>query len=963
MANKRIELVFDLDAKDVQLATDRTLTLTQQIRVLKQELAKGQLGQKEFEIVAAKVGDLEDNIAKASRRSADFATTLQLIPGPIGEIASKVNGAISLLKQFSGFSFKDLKFQFRETANDITQIIDGFFGLNKSTKEVSDSIEGISDANQNLSEAQANVSDTSANLSNSLTASAVATDKAKQSSSDLAAQQKILKDNQEFLTGGKRKYITATQLLTDAEKRQIPETEKNAGAFALKNGIVTKAELASRRAALAENQLTTATVGQTAASEGATGALVGQAAATETVTIASRAATFAVNALKIATGAIVLTALITGITFLFGALKELVTGAKAAEAENKRLSESFELLKNSIDGTQQAIQQQTKLLKTQAETAGASADTIAEIERKGLQKRIDANKKASDDILKETARVASNSILTEEDRTKKLQDLQNQSVENGKKLGQLQAEQRQFEADDEKRKADERRKRQEKSVSNATETAGRLKQIRDQELAEIEKGSKEAFITQLTEREKEEYAVNEKYLKLEALAIKYKKDTTELENARLKELSDLKKKYDQEDLDDNIKRINASIEQEESAQKVDIEKLKILLQEKRDLELQNAELTNEERFAIVSKYNKQFRDLDAKEREDKLVSDIAASRGNFDEQIRLLTEFQNEVVNSQQYNGEEQLRVINDTNEKILALQGERFQAQLTAAEVEFGLLFASDENYYNKTRALYDAEEERYRDLLKNKKIDQAQFDAFIKQSTEARISLDQQELNAKMANFQAVSQLFAAGAALVGEQTKAGKAFAIASATIDTYVAANQVISDKTVPTFLKIITAAGIIIKGLSNVKRISEVALPTPGGDAGGDTTQTTKPMGTINVNAQRRAQGGMVSGPGTETSDSIPAMLSNGEFVVNARSTRLFQPLLTAINGYGVNTPAFAAGGLVSQQAEAPRMDNTERIAEAIQVGMANQPIRTYVTAGDITNQQQFDRVIKSRSLI
>ena len=963
MASKRIELVFDLDAKDVQLATDRTLTLTQQIRVLKQELAKGNLGQKEFEIVAAKVGDLEDSIAKAGRRSADFATTLQLIPGPVGEIASKVNGAIALLKQFSGFSFKDLKFQFRETANDITEIIDGFFGLNKSTKEVSDSIEGISDANQTLSEAQNNVSDTSANLSNSLTASAVATDKAKQSSSDLAAQQKILKDNQEFLTGGKRKYITATQLLTDAEKRQIPETEKNAGAFALKNGIVTKAELASRRAALAENQLTTATVGQTAASEGATGALVGQAAATETVTIASRAATFAVNALKIATGAIVLTALITGITFLFGALKELVTGAKAAEAENKRLSESFELLKRSIDGTQQAIQQQTKLLKTQAETAGASADTIAEIERKGLQKRIDANKKASDDILKETARVASNSILTEEDRTKKLQDLQNQSVENGKKLGELQAEQRQFEADDEKRKADERRKRQEKSVSNATETAGRLKQIRDQELAEIEKGSKEAFITQLSEREKEEYAVNEKYLKLQALAIKYKKDTTELENARLKELSDLKKKYDQEDLDDNIKRINASIEQEESAQKVDIEKLKILLQEKRDLELQNAELTNEERFAIVSKYNKQFRDLDAKEREDKLVSDIAASRGNFDEQIRLLTEFQNEVVNSQQYNGEEQLRVINDTNEKILALQGERFQAQLTAAEVEFGLLFASDENYYNKTRALYDAEEERYRDLLKNKKIDQAQFDAFIKQSTEARISLDQQELNAKMANFQAVSQLFAAGAALVGEQTKAGKAFAIASATIDTYVAANQVISDKTVPTFLKIITAAGIIIKGLSNVKRISEVALPTPGGDAGGDTTQTTKPMGTINVNAQRRAQGGMVNGPGTETSDSIPAMLSNGEFVVNARSTRLFQPLLTAINGYGVNTPAFAAGGLVSQQAEAPRMDNTERIAEAIQVGMANQPIRTYVTAGDITNQQQFDRVIKSRSLI
>jgi hypothetical protein len=29
----------------------------------------------------------------------------------------------------------------------------------------------------------------------------------------------------------------------------------------------------------------------------------------------------------------------------------------------------------------------------------------------------------------------------------------------------------------------------------------------------------------------------------------------------------------------------------------------------------------------------------------------------------------------------------------------------------------------------------------------------------------------------------------------------------------------------------------------------------------------------------------------------------------------------------------------------------------------DQPIRTYVTAGEISNEQQFDRIIKSRSLI
>ena len=45
----------------------------------------------------------------------------------------------------------------------------------------------------------------------------------------------------------------------------------------------------------------------------------------------------------------------------------------------------------------------------------------------------------------------------------------------------------------------------------------------------------------------------------------------------------------------------------------------------------------------------------------------------------------------------------------------------------------------------------------------------------------------------------------------------------------------------------------------------------------------------------RASGGYVYGPGTETSDSIPTLLSNGEFVVNAESTSVFGSLLEKIN--------------------------------------------------------------------
>jgi tape measure domain-containing protein len=58
-----------------------------------------------------------------------------------------------------------------------------------------------------------------------------------------------------------------------------------------------------------------------------------------------------------------------------------------------------------------------------------------------------------------------------------------------------------------------------------------------------------------------------------------------------------------------------------------------------------------------------------------------------------------------------------------------------------------------------------------------------------------------------------------------------------------------------------------------------------------------------------ASGGMISGPGTGTSDSIPAMLSNGEYVINAEAVRrIGVPRLNALNS-GI-MPHFAGGGYV-----------------------------------------------------
>lgn len=67
-----------------------------------------------------------------------------------------------------------------------------------------------------------------------------------------------------------------------------------------------------------------------------------------------------------------------------------------------------------------------------------------------------------------------------------------------------------------------------------------------------------------------------------------------------------------------------------------------------------------------------------------------------------------------------------------------------------------------------------------------------------------------------------------------------------------------------------------------------------------------------ASGQVYAQGGLISGPGTGTSDSIVARVSDGEFVVNAAATRRNLPLLTSINDNSF--PGFATGGVVSRSA-------------------------------------------------
>ncbi len=115
----------------------------------------------------------------------------------------------------------------------------------------------------------------------------------------------------------------------------------------------------------------------------------------------------------------------------------------------------------------------------------------------------------------------------------------------------------------------------------------------------------------------------------------------------------------------------------------------------------------------------------------------------------------------------------------------------------------------------------------------------------------------------------------------------------------------------------------------------------GGGAAGGAPGSAGGLGALISSIFGFASGGYVSGPGTSTSDSIPARLSHGEYVVNARAvSRLGVSFLDAINGLSAGPRvsagrlAFAAGGLVPDTPAQAVVGQNIRIVNVIDPAMA-----------------------------
>ena len=124
-------------------------------------------------------------------------------------------------------------------------------------------------------------------------------------------------------------------------------------------------------------------------------------------------------------------------------------------------------------------------------------------------------------------------------------------------------------------------------------------------------------------------------------------------------------------------------------------------------------------------------------------------------------------------------------------------------------------------------------------------------KEIADAKIEISNTEAEAKKKNLDDTANVLESFSAIAGKETAAGKAFAVAAATINTYRGVSDALAAVTVTPFetaLKFANAAAIGVAGIANVKKILSVQVPGGSGGApsGGVPTTTTSQPPAFNV---------------------------------------------------------------------------------------------------------------------
>ena len=202
-----------------------------------------------------------------------------------------------------------------------------------------------------------------------------------------------------------------------------------------------------------------------------------------------------------------------------------------------------------------------------------------------------------------------------------------------------------------------------------------------------------------------------------------------------------------------------------------------------------------------------------------------------------------------------------------------------------------------------------------------------------DAQQAIADREVKIQRTKYEAIKQITGALSGLFEELGESNKTFTILSKTLalaEIAINTGKAISSA-------VAASAGKGLFGLAEIATLVTTII-----------SNMTAAIGI--VNSAKFAKGGLVEGSGTGTSDSIPAMLSNGESVMTAKATSMFAPLLSAINVAGGGVP-------IQVREKSSQALGEEMIARAIARGM--QDVHPIVSVTEINKVGSQVKVVEN----
>lgn len=360
-----------------------------------------------------------------------------------------------------------------------------------------------------------------------------------------------------------------------------------------------------------------------------------------------------------------------------------------------------------------------------------------------------------------------------------------------------------------------------------------------------------------------------------------------LEQKKAAELQKLSEEELQKEIDNRSKLISLQLEAVKKGSEQEYQLRMQQLFVQRDAELADKELTEQMKLAIVDKYNRQIDDLVAQH--EKEISEK--------QQEAVRVRMENEIMQLQQ-SGASELDILQEQASQKLEL--------LNSIQQQEG---ESEQEFLN-------------RKLLANQEY------------IDAKKAIAEKEVEIEQAKYEAISSIASGLSSVFEALGDSNKGFAILSKTLALAEIA---------------INTGKAIAAGVAQAQ-----SVPFPANIAAIATTVTTilaNIATAINtVKSAKFATGGLVTGPGTGTSDSIPAQLSNGESVMTARATSMFAPLLSSFNQMGGGVP-------INVTQTSSQTLGEDMLARAVAKGV--QAIRPVVSVEEITRVNNRVKVLEN----